>query len=115
MSTGTRRWSWFLVGFAVAALLVAGVLSYFASSSPDGLDATTQRGCEVVETDDGEQLDGACIAQDATDHHLSSSPLAGYSIRGDGALTGVAGVIGVVAVFVVAGLLFRTIARRRGP
>jgi len=115
MSSPTRTRSWFLVGFAVAALLIAGVLSYFASSSPDGLDSATLRGCEVVETDHGEQLDGTCIAQDATDHHLSSSPFADYSIRGDGALTGVAGVLGVVAVFAVAGLLFRAIARRRGP
>ncbi|WP_430334307.1 PDGLE domain-containing protein [Rhodococcus sp. ACT016] len=113
MSTSSRRRSWFLVGFAVAALLIAGVLSYFASSSPDGLDSTTLRGCEVVKTETGEQLDGSCIAQGATDHHLSSSPFAGYSIHGDGALTGVAGILGVIAVFVVAGLLFRLIARRR--
>lgn len=115
MSTIARKKSWFLVGFAVAALLIAGILSYFASSSPDGLDSATLRGCEVVETDRGEQLEGNCIAQNATDHHLSSSPFAGYSIHGNGALTGVAGMLGVVAVFVVAGLLFRAIARRRGP
>lgn len=115
MSTDTGKRSWFLAAFAVTALLIAGVLSYIASSSPDGLDSATLRGCEVVETDDGEQLDGSCIAQNATDHHLSSSPFADYSIRGDSTLTGVAGVLGVVAVFVVAGLLFRAIARRRGP
>ncbi|MGF7120351.1 MULTISPECIES: PDGLE domain-containing protein [unclassified Rhodococcus (in: high G+C Gram-positive bacteria)] len=115
MTRTVRTRSWFLVGFAVAALLIAGVLSYFASSSPDGLDATTQRGCEVVETDGAEQLVGDCIAQNATDHHLSSSPLADYSIRGNSALTGVAGILGVVAVFVAAGLLFRVLARRRGP
>ncbi|CAM3144230.1 PDGLE domain-containing protein [Prescottella defluvii] len=116
MSRPAATRSWFLVGFAVAALLIAGVLSYFASSSPDGLDSTTQRGCQVVETDGGEQLVGDCIAQSATDHHLSSSPFADYSIRGDSALTGVAGVLGVIAVFVLAGLLFRALARRRqGP
>lgn len=116
MTTTTRGKSWFLVGFAVVALLVAGVLSYFASSSPDGLDSATLQGCEVVETDSGEQLQGSCIAQSAADHHLSSSPFAGYAIRGDSALTGAAGVLGVVAVFVVAGLLFRLLARRReGP
>ena len=37
------RWQ-FWVGFAVVTLLIAGVVSYFASSSPDGLDATTLRG-----------------------------------------------------------------------
>ncbi|MFC9517987.1 PDGLE domain-containing protein [Nocardiaceae bacterium NPDC056970] len=116
MTTSTRTRSRFLIGFAIAALLIAGILSYFASSSPDGLDSATQRGCEVVEVDGAEQLVGDCIAQGATDHHLSSSPLADYSIRGDSALTGVAGVLGVIAVFVVAGLLFRALARRRqGP
>lgn len=116
MTTPTRTRSRFLIGFAIAALLIAGILSYFASSSPDGLDSATQRGCEVVEVDGAEQLVGDCIAQGATDHHLSSSPLADYSIRGDSALTGVAGVLGVIAVFVVAGLLFRALARRRqGP
>lgn len=112
--TAPRRRSRFLVGFAVVALLIAGVLSYFASSSPDGLDATTQRGCEAFETDGGEQLEGTCIAQGATDHHLSSSPLAGYAVRGDSTFTGVAGVVGVLAVLAVSALLFRVLARRRG-
>lgn len=116
MSTRAHTRSRFLIGFAFAALLIAGVVSYFASSSPDGLDSTTQRGCEVVDVDGSEQLIGECIAQGATDHHLSSSPLADYAVRGDSALTGVAGVVGVIAVFVVAGLLFRILARRsRGP
>ena len=115
MTTSPRTRSRFLIGFAIVALLTAGILSYFASSSPDGLDSTTLRGCEVVETDGGEQLAGSCIAQSATDHHLSSSPFADYAIRGDSALTGVAGVLGVIAVFVVAGLLFRALARRREP
>lgn len=117
MSAVTGRGkSWFLVGFAVVALLTAGVLSYFASSSPDGLDATTQRGCQVVATDSGDQLTGTCIAQNTTDHHLSWSPFADYAVRGDTALTGLAGVLGVVAVLVAAGLLFRLLARgRREP
>ncbi|WP_420879312.1 PDGLE domain-containing protein [Rhodococcus sp. (in: high G+C Gram-positive bacteria)] len=113
MTTTSRTRSRFLIGFAIVALLIAGVLSYFASSSPDGLDSATQRGCDVVEVDGTEQLVGDCIARGATDHHLSSSPLADYSVRGDSALSGVAGVLGVVAVFVVAGLLFRVLARRR--
>lgn len=116
MTASPRTRSRFLIGFAIAALLIAGVVSYFASSSPDGLDSTTLRGCEVVDGDGDERLVGDCIAQGATDHHLSSSPLADYSVRGDSALTGVAGVVGVVAVFVVAGLLFRALARRsQGP
>ncbi|QBJ96104.1 hypothetical protein ERC79_09045 [Rhodococcus sp. ABRD24] len=116
MSRPARTRSWFLVGFAVAALLIAGILSYFASASPDGLDSTTLRGCEVVETGGTEQLSGDCIARHATDHHLSASPLADYAVRGDSRLSGLAGILGVVAVFIVAGLLFCTLARRkRGP
>lgn len=41
MSANTaRRWQ-FWAGFGVAILLIAGVVSYFASSSPDGLDSAT--------------------------------------------------------------------------
>ncbi|WP_308417897.1 PDGLE domain-containing protein [Nocardia tenerifensis] len=91
----------FLLAFAAVAVLVAGLLSYVASSEPDGLDATTQRGCTVVQVDGGEQLEGDCIAKNARDHHLAKSPLAGYTIDGDDTLTGVAGVLGVVAAFAV--------------
>lgn len=48
MSTGSRRLFW--IGFTVVILLIAGGVSYFASSSPDGLDSATLQGCEVVET-----------------------------------------------------------------
>ena len=70
-----RRWQ-FWVGFGVAILLIAGVVSYFASSSPDGLDSATLQGCQVVATDHGQQLTGNCIAQHATEHPMSVSPLA---------------------------------------
>ena len=51
-----RRCCGFWIGFAAGgACSIAGVVSYFASSSPDGLDsATTLQGVEVVETDAGE-------------------------------------------------------------
>ena len=50
-----KRWSFWLA-FAAATLLIAGVVSYFASSSPDGLDSATLQGCEVTETVDGETV-----------------------------------------------------------
>lgn len=109
----TRRWS-FWVAFAAAILLTAGVVSYFASSSPDGLDSTTLRGCEVVETAAGEQLTGDCIAQDAGEHHLADSPLAGYELGGREGTGGLAGVIGVLVTVLVAGGGFWLIARTRG-
>lgn len=108
-----RRWG-FWIGFAVATLLIAGVVSYFASSSPDGLDSATLQGCQVVETDAGEHLTGECIAQSATDHAMSNSPLADYTIGGKDATSGLAGIIGVVVVLAVGGALFWGIARSRG-
>lgn len=108
----TRRWS-FLAAFAVATLLIAGVVSYFASSSPDGLDATTLRGCEVVETGDGEQLTGECIAQHADEHRLADSPLADYALGGREGSGGLAGVVGVLVTVVIAGGGFWLIARPR--
>ncbi|WP_405167845.1 PDGLE domain-containing protein [Nocardia sp. NBC_01499] len=91
----------FLLAFAAVAVLVAGLLSYVASSKPDGLDATTQRGCTVVQVDGAEQLQGECIAKNAREHHLSNSPLAGYRIDGNDKLTGLAGILGVAAAFAV--------------
>ncbi|HEY0452793.1 PDGLE domain-containing protein [Actinophytocola sp.] len=96
----------FFAGFALVALVIAGALSYFADSSPDGLDATTLKGCQVVQTSGGEELRGDCIAKNAGQHHLSGSPLADYSVGGERRFTGVAGILGVVATLVVAGGLF---------
>lgn len=103
----------FLIGFAVVALLVAGVISYFASSAPDGLDSATQRGCKTVVVNGAEQLRGDCIAQHATDHAMASSPLAEYSVRGLGDSNGIAGVIGVLVTLALAGGVFWLIARSR--
>lgn len=106
----TRSWP-FWVAFGAAILLIAGVVSYFASASPDGLDSTTLRGCEVVETAAGEELAGDCIAQAAGEHHLADSPLAGYALGGRESTGGLAGVIGVLVTVVVAGGTFWLIAR----
>lgn len=108
-----RTWL-FLAGFALVALVIAGVLSYVADSSPDGLDAATLEGCEVVQTDRGEELTGSCIAQRAEDHDLAGGPLADYAVAGDDRFTGVAGVAGVAATALVAGGLFWLLRRRSG-
>ena len=103
----------FLIGFLLVALVIAGGLSYFASSDPDGLDSVTLNGCTVTETAEGEQLDGTCIAQNAGDHAMAGSPLADYSVGGGEGTVGLAGVIGVLAAVLVAGGLF-WLLRRRG-
>ena len=108
MTTAAR----FYVGFLVVALLIAGGLSYFASSAPDGLDTVALHGCQAVQTAGGEQLKGECIAQNATDHPTSGGPLAGYSIFGGDGTVGAAGIIGVVVTLLVAGGLFWLLRRR---
>lgn len=96
----------FFIGFGVIAILIAGLLSYLASSNPDGLDTVTLNGCETTEVDGAEQLSGECIAQHARDHGLAGSPLADYTLGGNDSLVGVAGVIGVLVTLVLAGGLF---------
>ncbi len=103
----------FLFGFAAVAVLVAGLLSYVASSQPDGLDATTQRGCTVVEVDGTEELHGECIAQNADSHALADWPLADYTIDGNDRLTGIAGVLGVAAAFAALFAIVRIIRAGR--
>ncbi len=109
-----RRTTGFFVGFLVVALLIAGGLSYFASSDPDGLDSVTLQGCTVTGSGAGEQLEGTCIAQDAQDHALGSGPLADYAVDGADGTVGLAGVIGVLVTLAVAGGLFWLLRGRRG-
>lgn len=99
-----------LVGFGLVAVLIAGLVSYLASSSPDGLDSVVRDGC----TEAGEQLPGECIAQNADEHALEDGPLAGYTVDGDEGLSGVSGIIGVLATLLLAGGLFWLLRPRRG-
>jgi hypothetical protein len=77
-----------------AALLLALLISPFASSSPDGL--------EKVAADEG-------LDSEVEPHALEDWPLADYGVEGveDERLgTGLSGVIGVVLTFVIAAALF---------
>jgi cobalt/nickel transport protein len=113
MSANSRhRWV-FWIGFAAATLIIAGVVSYFASSSPDGLDSATLRGCQVVETNGTEELTGNCIAQQAKGHAMADSPLADYAIEGEDGTRGLAGIVGAVVTVVIAGGAFWLIARTK--
>ena len=85
-----------LTGGAVA-LLLAGVVSFFASSSPDGLAHVA-----------GEQG----FLATAREHMLGSLPLAGYG-RVGGIPVGLAGILGVLVTITIGWLLLRLVARRR--
>ncbi|MFC3504767.1 PDGLE domain-containing protein [Micromonospora krabiensis] len=109
-----RPWA-FVVGGLLVALLLAGVVSNYASSHPDGLDSSLLKGCTVDA--DHTITGGSCPAQQAKDHELADSPLADYGVRGiDNAFvsTGLSGVLGVLLTFAIGGGAFWLIRRRNG-
>jgi hypothetical protein len=84
----------------LVALLLAGVVSYYASRSPDGLNRVAE--------DHG-------FAKTGTPHKSDGSPLAGYSTKGvDNARLsrGIAGVAGMLIVLGLAGGLVLVVRRR---
>ncbi len=110
-----KRTTWFILGGLLVALLLAGVVSNFASGSPDGLDSASTKGCTLNEND--EIIGGSCMAQNAKDSETADSPFADYGISGIGnsyVSTGLAGVAGVLLTFAIGGGLF-WLARRRQP
>ena len=106
----------FLLTGLLVALLLAGVVSSFASSSPDGLEAAARKGC-TFDADDN-ITGGDCLAKREAENQTADSPLAEYGIRGlgDGPLsTGLAGIIGVLVTFGVGYAVFWLARRRRRP
>ena len=109
-----KRSTGFLLAGLFVALLLAGVVSNFASGAPDGLDATSTRGCTL--NDAGEITGGTCMAQGAKDHETADSPLADYGIAGvDNPYlsTGLSGVAGVLLTFAIGGGVFWLSRTRR--
>lgn len=95
-----RNRVFFLLGLVVA-LVLAGIVSFYASSSPDGLNK--------VAADHG-------IAATEAQHAAKESPLAGYSTKGvgDQRLSGaVAGVAGVALTLGLATGVFWVVKRRQ--
>lgn len=90
----------FLLVGVLVTLLLAGIVSFYASGEPDGL--------EKVAADKG-------INAREDDHALKDSPLADYGVKGiDNARLsgGLAGVIGVGVTLLAGGGLFWSIRRR---
>ena len=89
-----------VIAGVVVAFVIAGLVSYYASGHPDGL--------EYVAGEKG-------FAGTAQEHAAADSPMADYTTRGvdDERLSGgVAGIVGALVVLVLAGGLFRVLRRR---
>lgn len=101
---GTRRISNRVLagGILLVALVLAGVVSFYAASSPDGLTKVSQ--------DQG-------FASTETTHASEKSPFAGYGtsfVADERASVGVAGVVGVLVVLAI-GTGVTYLVRRRTP
>ncbi|MFE7646402.1 energy-coupling factor ABC transporter permease [Streptomyces phaeoluteigriseus] len=97
----SRRTLW-VTGLATS-LVLAGFVSFYASSSPDGL--------EKVAADKG-------IDEKTEEHAVADSPLADYGVKDvtDARLSGgLAGVIGVGVTVVAGSTVFWAVRRRRSP
>ena len=91
----------FLLGGILVSIFVAGFISYYASSSPDGL--------EKVAEDKG-------FLDTAQDSANSGSFLADYGVAGidnERLSVGLSGLIGVIATLSVSLLIFKTLAKKK--
>lgn len=89
-----------LVTGLLVTLLLAGVLSFYASGHPDGLQYVAEK---------------VGFSQTARDHATSGSPFADYTTKGvanQRLSGGLAGVVGVVAVGLIGGGLAWVLRRR---
>jgi cobalt/nickel transport protein len=90
----------FLTAGLLVALVLAGIVSFYASGAPDGL--------EKVAADKG-------LGAEEPEHALGDSPLGDYGVRGvenERLSGGLAGVIGVGVTLAVGGGLFWAVRRR---
>lgn len=92
----------FVLSGLLVALLLAGVVSFYASSRPDGLEFVAER---------------TGFLHSADDHAAADGPFADYVTEGvdDARLSGgLAGVVGTLTVLLLAGGIGFAV-RRRGP
>jgi cobalt/nickel transport protein len=90
----------FQVVFLLVALLLAGVVSFYASAHPDGLEFVAEK---------------TGFLESAKDSPTADSPLADYQTKGVGnerLSGGTAGVVGALVVLVIAGGLAWAVRRR---
>ena len=90
----------FILAGLVIALLLAGIVSYYASSHPDGLDYVAEQ---------------TGFLDAAKDHAAANGPTADYQVRGVDnrrLAGGLAGVFGVLITLIVAGGIGYAVRRR---
>jgi cobalt/nickel transport system permease protein len=106
-----------VIAIAIVTLLVGGALSWFASANPDGLEWAMERTAGTTELESsGSVHDGAAAVQDAT-AFLPDYNFANAGEEGSAAGTTVAGVVGGVMTFAlagVAGLLISVAKKTKG-
>jgi len=91
----------FLLAGVLVSIFVAGFVSFYASSSPDGL--------EKVAEDKG-------FLGTAQESANSGSPLADYGVAGidhDRLSVGLSGLIGVVVTLILSLVIFKSLARKK--
>ncbi|NDA80792.1 MAG: hypothetical protein EBX92_06690 [Actinobacteria bacterium] len=96
----TKNKRFYLIGIGIS-LLIAGVISFYASSAPDGL--------EKVAIDIG-------FIDSAKDSAVSQSALADYAVAGVGherLSVGIAGIIGVVVTGIIMMVIVRLIGKKK--
>jgi cobalt/nickel transport protein len=91
----------FLLAGILVSIFVAGFFSFYASSSPDGL--------EKVAEDKG-------FLDTAQESANSGSPLADYGVAGidnERLSVGLSGLIGVIVTLVLSLVIFKSLARKK--
>ncbi len=94
----------------LVTLVLAGVVSLFASASPDGLESVLLTGCDTA---DGEITGGTCVLQAAGDHEIGGA-FADYGMSFlDNEILGasLAGILGVLLTLAIATGFFWLLAR----
>jgi cobalt/nickel transport protein len=91
----------FYLTFFFVALFLAGVISFYASSSPDGLEKVAEE-IGFIDT--------------AKDSAVANSPLSDYGVVGianERLSVGISGIIGVIITGIVAFYLFKYLSKSK--
>jgi flagellar basal body-associated protein FliL len=99
-----RKGIWLIIGIGIAiSLVAAGVVSFYASSSPDGLEKVAEQHGFIDQ------------AQDSANATLPTADYAIAGVENERLSVGLSGVLGVAVMILVAFGLFWLIARGRKP